>query len=338
MESRGGDLATSGLSHRSRLETCLEGELPDRTPVAMWRHFPVDDQSPANLAAATVEFQRIYDFDLVKVTPASSFCIKDWGVEDEWRGSIEGTREYTKRVILEPEDWNELPVLDPRRNFLAGQLECLQIIVRELGEGTPVIQTIFNPLSQAKYLAGEDRLLDHLRHYPDALHAGLKTITESTQSFIEAALQTGIAGIFFAVQHAQYGSLSWDEYEIFGRQYDLQALEPAKGLWLNILHLHGINVMFDQLSDYPVAVINWHDRETPPNLAEAKERFSGALLGGLRRWETMVLGDPEQVASEGWNAMLEAKGRRFILGTGCVVPIITPRANLLAARKIVEQA
>jgi uroporphyrinogen decarboxylase len=29
-------------------------------------------------------------------------------------------------------------------------------------------------------------------------------------------------------------------------------------------------------------------------------------------------------------------GRRFILGTGCVVPITAPRANLFAARNAVE--
>jgi uroporphyrinogen decarboxylase len=62
-------------SHRTRLETCLSGVRPDRTPVALWRHFPVDDQIPAGLAAATIDFQRTFDFDLVKVTPASSFCL-----------------------------------------------------------------------------------------------------------------------------------------------------------------------------------------------------------------------------------------------------------------------
>ena len=28
-----------------------------------------------------------YDFDLVKVTPASSFCLRDWGAEDRWTGN-----------------------------------------------------------------------------------------------------------------------------------------------------------------------------------------------------------------------------------------------------------
>ena len=56
------------ITHRQRLETCLTGQKPDRTPVALWRHFPVDDQTPEGLAAATLNFQSTFDFDLVKVT------------------------------------------------------------------------------------------------------------------------------------------------------------------------------------------------------------------------------------------------------------------------------
>ena len=60
-------------THRERIQACLNGETPDRTPIALWRHFPVDDQDPETLAASTLHFQNTYDFDIVKVTPASSF-------------------------------------------------------------------------------------------------------------------------------------------------------------------------------------------------------------------------------------------------------------------------
>ena len=101
------------LTHRQRLLACLAGEQPDRPPVALWRHFPVDDQSAAGLANATLAFQRTYDFDLVKVTPASGYFLYDWGVQDAWRGNFEGTREYTRRVIDSAADWGRLPALEP---------------------------------------------------------------------------------------------------------------------------------------------------------------------------------------------------------------------------------
>ena len=326
------------IDHRTRLEACLSGEALDRPPVALWRHFPVDDQTPDGLASATAAFQHAYDFDLIKVTPSSSFCIKDWGVEDRWSGNPEGTRDYLKRAISEPEDWSRLAVLNPGAGYLGRQLACLRLLNDEFSANTPVLQTIFSPMSQAKNLVGPNDLLVHLRRYPDALHEGLKRITETTLRFLEEATRTGIDGIFYAVQHGQYGLLSTNEFDEFCRPYDLQVLDAAKGLWLNLLHLHGEAIMFDQVLDYPVAILNWHDRQTQPGLAQAQQRFSGVVCGGLRQWETMVLGTPEQVRAEARDAIETTGGKRFILGTGCVLPTTAPRGNILAARTIVNEA
>ncbi len=324
-------------THRERLEECLAGNLPDRTPVALWRHFPVDDQTPQGLAASTLNYQRTFDFDLIKVTPASSFCLKDWGAQDEWQGSSEGTRTYTKRVIEKPEDWIHLKLLDPYSGYLANQLHALKLITKETGDTTPVLQTIFSPLAQAKNLAGGTQLLVHMRQYPEELHLGLKTIAESTCRFIEAALGSGIAGIFYAVQHAQYSLLSSEEFQEFGSPYDFQVLEMSKSLWLNMLHLHGNDVMFPAIANYPVEVINWHDRDTLPSLSQALELFPGILCGGLQREQSMVLGTPQSITVEAQQAIQAVNGRRFILGTGCVAPITAPFGNLLAARMAVER-
>ena len=327
----------SSLTHRQRLEACIAGHQPDRTPVALWRHFPVDDQNPELLAAATLDFQGRYDFDFVKVTPASSYATRDWGIQDVWLGNANGTRAYTQRVIQHPEDWLKLQVLDPNQGSLGDQLKCLAIINDNLDSQTPFIQTVFSPLSLAKYLIGDERLLLHLRRYPEAVHAGLATITETIQLFIHASLQTGIAGIFYAVQYAQHNLLTEHEFAAFGRNYDLQVLDSVRNAWFNVVHLHGLNVMLDQVADYPVQVVNWHDRETAPSLAEAKAIFPGALCGGLRRWDTMVLGSPDDVLAEAYDAIDTTDGLRFILGTGCVSPIVSPHGNLIAARAAVEK-
>lgn len=329
-------MANQKLNSRARLEACISDSRLDRTPVALWRHFPVDDQQAEKLAAATINYQRNFDFDFVKVTPASSFCVKDWGVLDAWNGSSEGTRDYHTYVIHNPEDWLKLTRLDVNKGYLGSQLKCLELIIRELGPEVPVIQTVFNPLSQAKNLVSRDLLLVHLRRYPDAVEAGLRIISDVTRRFIEAVKNTQAAGIFYAVQHAQYGLLSSNEYLQFGKQFDLEVLESARELWLNILHLHGENVMFDLFRDYPVQVINWHDQDTPPSLAEGLEQFPRVVCGGLQREKTMVLGTPEQVINEARRAIRETGGKRHILGTGCVVPITAPFGNLMAARQSVE--
>jgi uroporphyrinogen decarboxylase len=328
--------ASNTFSHRQRIERVLSGQSPDRIPVALWRHFPVDDQDPHRLAGAIAAYQNAFDFDLIKVTPASSFCIRDWGAEDEWQGDPEGTRQFITHPIQKPEDWEKLPVLDPKKGHLAAQLACLNELVRAFSPHTPILQTIFNPLAQAKHLISKDLLLVHLRQYPMAVRKGLEVITQTTIDFVQQVKASDIDGLFYAVQHAQYGLLSEAEFLEFSRPYDLAILDAARAMWLNMLHLHGQNVMFDQLADYPIQVMNWHDRSTQPSLADGLKRFPGSVCGGLRRIESMVLGSPPTIQAEALDAINQTEGRRFILGTGCVVPITAPYGNLLAARTVVE--
>ena len=320
-------------SHRERMEACLAGQVVHPTPTALWRHFPVDDQSPDGLAAATSAFQNTFDFDFIKVTPTSSFCLKDWGVEDRWNGNPEGTRDYTRRPIQRPEDWASLRLLDPAQGHLGAQLTCLRLLNGSFRPRTPVLQTIFSPMSQAKNLVGGSDLLVHLRRNPQELHAGLEIITQSTIRFLEEAVKTGIDGVFYAVQHAQYGLLSRQEFETFGRAYDLRVMEAARGLWLNLLHLHGENVMFELAADYPIAIVNWHDRESGPSLNEGQARFPGVVCGGLRQWDSMVLGTHQQVHAEAEDAIRATQGQRFVLGTGCVLPTTAPYGNVQSARR-----
>ena len=305
-------------THRERIQACLNGEATDRTPIALWRHFPEEDQNPETLAAATVKFQQTYDFDIVKVTPASSFAVKDWGVEDEWQNNPEGSRAYTKRVIQKPQDWETLKPLDPSAPHLAAQLQCLKLVREGIGAETPMLQTIFNPMSQAKNLAGNDLLLTHLKKHPNAVMKGLETIAKSTVKFIEAAREIGIDGIFYAVQHAQASMLELDEYKSIVLKYDQESLASAEDLWCNLLHLHGSDVYFSLLRLMNFQIVNWHDRETYPSLAEAKSLFRGVACGGIRQ-DTLYKGNPAQVKEEALDAIKQTKGKRFILGTGCVV-------------------
>jgi uroporphyrinogen decarboxylase len=321
-------------THQERIQACIKGEVIDRPPVALWRHFPVDDQSPELLAKATLHFQKTYDFDLVKVTPASSFCLKDWGVEDEWKGHTEGTRQYTRRIIQTPGDWETLPVLDPAAPHLAGQLNCLRLIRSELAPDTPLLQTVFSPLAQAKNLAGNETLITHLRLYPEAVMKGLAVIAETTRRFVGACLNIGIDGIFYAIQHAQASLLTFDEYKAFGLPHDLKALEPSQELWCNLLHLHGSNVYFSLLESFSFQIVNWHDRDTTPSLAEGQKLFNGVVCGGLRQ-DTLVYENQARVQKEAADAIQQTNGKHFILGTGCVVPVIASHGNIEAARRSV---
>lgn len=322
------------MGHKEILLKTIHHEKTEGVPVSFWRHFPVDDQDPSRLAKSTIAFQEMFDLDFVKVSPPSSFCLKDWGALDEWNAHPEGTRDYLGAVIKNPQDWEDLPVLDPSKGHLGAQLECLKLIKSHLPSDTPIIQTIFSPLSQAKNLAGKNHIINHVRRYPDYLGKGLETISKSTQLFIEECRKIGIDGFFYAVQHASYDIMTEDEFIQFGRSSDAEIYKYFEPFWLNVLHIHGENIMFDLVKDYPFQVFNWHDRETEPSLLAGSKQFSGAICGGLSRINTMVLGEPSDVEKEFMNATLQTGGQGFVLGTGCVLPLTTPMGNIFHAVKL----
>lgn len=325
------------MNHLQRLEACIAGKEIDRPPVALWRHFPVDDQHPETLARSVLDFQSTFDFDFIKVTPASSFCVKDYGVLDLWKGNPEGTRDYVDFPVKQASDWQRLEPLSPSEGQLGNQLRTLQIIINETDTFTPVIQTIFNPMAQAKNLVGKEQLLVHMRQHPQELLAALEILTENTIRFIQSCIKLGIQGMFFAVQHAQTSLLTSGEVEEFILPFDQRIISAASNLWLNVMHLHGKDIYFDLIPKQGFSVVNWHDQETPPTLQEAKAFFADAVCGGLKQWETLVYGTPATVTNEARQAIHATSGERFILGTGCVLPIIAPRSNIQAARQAVEE-
>lgn len=326
----------TSMTRRERLQATVAGAPVDRPAVALWRHFPGDDQRPADLASATLMWQATWDWDFIKVSPASSYCLVDWGVEDRWIGGDEGNRQYTRRVVTSQQDWARLPFLDPCQGALAGQIDCLHRIHSGVGAEVPFIQTIFSPLSQAKNLAGADRLLVHLRQTPELVRSALEIITQTTLRFIEAAKATGISGIYYAVQLANFDLLSEAEYRTFGEPYDRRILEAVSDCWFNMVHLHGRDGMFDLIAAYPAHALNWHDRESGPSLGEGARRFRGAVCGGLEHWDHLLRGDPDQIRALIQDALQQTGHRRLIVSSGCVAPVNAPFSNLRAVRQAVE--
>jgi len=133
------------------------------------------------------------------------------------------------------------------------------------------------------------------------------------------------------MQFAQNSLLNKDEFVKFEKQFAIQILDLTNDLWFNMVHIHGEDIMFDEVSDLSVQVLNWHDRYTPPSLAQAKMKYQGVVCGGIRQIETLTLGTPASVMKEAMDAIQTTQNTKFILGTGCVTPIITPASNLRAA-------
>lgn len=325
------------MTKTQRIRAALKGLFVDRVPVSLWKHFPEQEHEAKLLAQATLAFQQAYDFDFVKMMFPGLYFVQDWGVTVKPSGKPHNAYTAASHPIRRGEDWTKLKVNDPHRGVLSEQLEALRRVGEKVKGSIPLVATIYSPLTTAWKLSGE-AFFDYLREQPALLHQGLEVIADTSVDFLRAAAQCGVDGFFFATQLADYDLMEQAEYQEFGREYDLLVLShiDQQKQWFNILHLHGFNVMFDFVEDYPVQAVNWHDRLTPLSLSQAVEKTDKCLVGGINHHGAIATGTVDEIKLEAQDALAETHGRRHILGPGCVIPINSPRENVRAARDAVE--
>ncbi len=325
------------MNHRERIHAALRREPVDHVPVALWRHFPNDDQRAEGLANRVVEFQRQYDFDLVKVTPTSGYPAEMYGATFRDGQNREGTRAYVTRPVNTVDDWDKIVPLDEKNPVFERETQALRLIRQQVGDDVPILQTIFGPLNSAHNIAG-DRLMQDLRDYPDRVSAALRSVADTTARFAIASLRAGATAIFFATQMATPKYLSQADFRKFSEPYDLSVIEAFRSKAdFTLLHIHGLDIYFDLLDHWLVQAINWHDRRTSPSLKEARAGFGGALVGGLDEWNVLAAKSPDDVRAQARDAIAQTGGRGFVLGAGCVIPIDTPEENIRAAIDVARE-
>lgn len=321
-----------------RLKAAIKGEETDRVCVALWKHFPVDDMTPEGLARCAVDFQKRYDWDLVKLTPTGTYGVMDWGSETVWKPNDMGVRTIVKFGVTAAEQWPQLELLDVTKGQYGVANQAVALTAKAINGEVPILQTVFSPLTTARKLAG-DRIFTDLRTRPDLVKQGLEIITEVTIRFCQEALKAGADGFFFATQNASYRVVNDAEYCAFGEYYDRRILDAIKDkTQFNVIHIHGEDTMWKSMMRYPVNMVNWHDRITEPSLSEARQFFPGLLCGGINEWHTLVTGPVAAIEAEVKEAIAQVDGRGLMIAPGCVVPGHAPEDHLMVVRKAVEAA
>lgn len=320
------------MSRRERIAAAIRRQPTDRVPYAVWRHFPQVDRNPAGLAQATLRFHERYGSDFLKITPPGGYAVEEWGCVEADAVRPDGHRPCATCAVRVAEDWRRIRPLDPAT--AAGWSQQLETIIRmgfdrRVGD-TPVLPTLFSPLSLARKLSGE-RLPTDLREHPGLVKDAVEAITETLMRFADVALTEGVSGIFYSIQAASLSVHTEQEYAEFGEPYDRRVLESVRGRSiLTIVHAHGDRLMFERLARLPGDAWNWDDRATPPSLAEGQSCVAGAVIGGLDQWRTLRDGTPEAAVAEAQDAVAQTGGLGLIVGPGCVLPTNTPDANVAA--------
>ena len=318
------------MDKKERVRAALAGRPVDRPPVSFWGHDFFREWSPRDLAEYTVEYQRRYDHDFVKLNPRATYYYEAWGNTYDRPDEPRQPR-MLEYAVHSPAELAALPEVDTATGPFGEQAEALWLVLAELGDEVDVIQTVFSPLAVAGRLAGPD--LGHVRRWAGedaaAVHTGLATIARVLARYAAECVAAGASGIFFATTDWATRDLV-DEpfYREFGRPYDLQVLQAVRGAPFNVLHVCRSNNLLELTLDYPVAAFNWSTREEGNlSLSAVLAKTDKAVIGGVDQ-RRMATDPADALVAQAREAVAETGGRRHLVGAGCAISPLTPPATI----------
>ena len=329
---------SASMSKRERVTATLARESTDRPPVSFWRHFYSRELTAEGLAAAMVAWQRTYDWDFVKLNARASYHVEDWGNRYVRSDNDTDTHRLDSYRVHEPTDWSRLETLTPTEGALGEHLKAIRLIRDGVGPDVPILMTVFTPLSIAGDLAGQvEPMREHLLNHEAEAVAAIAHVAEVFSAFAAECLNAGADGLFYATtKWATTDVLTSEQYERWGRPYDLKVLEAVAGASFNLLHVCQSNNMLLSLLDYPVHAFNWDATDpTNPGLADVAGRTAKAVVGGISQAKTAEDGAQEALLAEVAAAREAVGGAGWMLGAGCVLPTTATEANVRTLRQAV---
>lgn len=319
-------------SKKDRFNALLSGELADRPIVSGWRHFIDKEQNAEDLADITVSFTKKYDWDWVKINPRATYLAEIWGnVYDFKDYRTVFPRQKTTVIETASNLWDIEVKKAVNSAVLMEQLEAVKKIRQGLPE-TPLIQTVFSPLTVLLFIVGrsayvtetvfgidqpvtmESLFTEHRAAAHHALHAISLTLTD----YIKELQQAGLDGLFYAVTGTAHPGL-FDEamFNEFSRPYDSIVLEAAQ-YGKNILHTCGTYAQPERFNDYRIDGISWDTKaEGNPDLDAA---LKATKVGGVDHG-VFVKNDISQIQKQAEQALTLMKNQPFILAPNCAIPL-----------------
>jgi uroporphyrinogen decarboxylase len=326
------------MDGRTRVEAAIAMGVADRPPFGAWGHTYREEWSPVDLAAVTVERARLFEWDFVKFQPRASCFAEAFGSVYKPAGHRLKGPVLESEAVGDLEAWSTVALVN--RKALDDQVDSLRLVVKQLGYGVPVIQTVFSPLTVAGYLVGKNksRVVRELRKHPDLVRPAVDRITEVLVDFSKRSISAGAAGIFYAISgYTSRDAMPEDVYRELVLPTDKAVLgHLPREAWFNVVHLCGSKLQFDLVNEMPSQVVSWsiHNLGTP-TLSQGRTLSGRAVMGGLGQRKSLLYGPPAEVQAEAKRAIADTGGRGLLLAPGCSVPPRVRDINLVAIREAV---
>ena len=207
------------MTHKERVREVLAGQHPDRLPVSIWGHDFLREWSAEELAAHTIERQRKFDYDFVKLNPRWTLFAEPWG-NRYIPPSEQRFPKLEHKIVGALADINDIPVVQRDHPVLAEHVEAMRLVVEELGDSVDVLGTVFSPLAVLGLLCGGvgEPLKSFAREDPQLVHRALDHISTTLAEHTSDLLSAGASGVFYAaVQWTSLDVCDAEFYDEFGR-------------------------------------------------------------------------------------------------------------------------
>jgi uroporphyrinogen decarboxylase len=221
-------------------------------------------------------------------------------------------------VVATPDDLRRLEPFDVTKTPLGKQLQAVERIAKALKGKAFFVDTMFNAWNTLRRNLTKEATEPLMTQHPDAVVKALEVINGNLIKYALATLERGAAGIFLSVPASEEFATR-EEYERFMRPFDLALLNAVKGKGeFHILHAHGSQLFLDRLLDYPVQVLSWADLNGGPSIADARQRTSLTLMGGIDHVK-FPYSSAALLRKQARAAKAQAGPTKFILAPGCSV-------------------
>jgi uroporphyrinogen decarboxylase len=294
----------------------------------MWRYYYLQAQTTQGLVRATLDFYRRYSLDLIVLMPGPYYMAEAWGIDVRSFGTDDTAPYIASPTIARVSDWRNLPRLDVSASSLRREIDAVRQLRTQLGdEDALFIVPIYSPLTTADFLCN-GRIIEDVQSFSNDLRAALGVIADVTGEFGRACLDAGADGYLFISTLAGQSKIRKRAYRDFGQAYDRQVLDQLRGAEIRLLHLTVERPFFELAARYGVQAVCWETWQSDPSIADARNQFRGALMGGLNP-QTFVGGSENDVRHQITHAVEQSGGWRFLLSPSGPLPTES-RAELLA--------
>jgi uroporphyrinogen decarboxylase len=253
-------------------------------------------------ARVTLEFFDYYDFDFLKV------------MNDYYYPTPEGLDSVSSK-----KDLLQFRRFDVETSIWKEQFRALEIINRELQGQAYFIDTVFDPWQCIRRSLAAENIKDLMAHEPDALLDALDIVTENLIAYCKISLRLGAAGIFLSVPAAAE-FVTRDQFLKFVKPFSMRVFEAIADLGrMNTAHIHGEDLFFEDVLDFPVDIYNWWDRGPKgPSLQSVKGKISGCVMGGIDH-KIVTTKSSAFLKNHVREGITLGGSRRFFLANGCTI-------------------